>query len=65
MCFELVTLRNSAKVRMFGTRSRTCDDEDEDVFKNYVLDDNDDTVEPRLSGLVGITQNSPSNRGSG
>ena len=52
---------------MFGTRSRTYtyDDEDEDVFKNYVLDDNDDTVEPRLSGLIGTTQNSPDNRGSG
>ena len=50
---------------MLGTRSLTYDDEDEDAFKNYVLDDNDDTVEPRLSGFIVITQNSPNNRGSG
>ena len=38
----MVTRRNSAKVRMFGTRSRTYDDEDDDVANNYVHDHVDD-----------------------
>jgi len=38
----MVTWRNSAKVRMFETRGRTYDDEDDDVANNYVLDHDDD-----------------------
>ena len=32
------------KVRMFGTRSRTYDDEDDDVASNYILDHDDDDI---------------------
>ena len=48
--------------RLVGNRSKRMSHQPASAYKTVVFFG---TVEPRLSGLVGTTRNSPDNRGSG